>query len=191
MIANFNGMPSNCGTVSGYAAHRRHNQEPCEDCKRAKSNYRKAQYQLNKERENQLHKIWRESNPEKMEEYRQKWIKTNPEKNRETKNAWRKRNPEYGRLKEHIRRARLYSVENDGYTESEVLETYGTDCHICLKPIDLEAPRRTNQAGWENGLHLDHLVSVAKGGSNTLENIRPAHGICNTRKGAKVRSTDG
>jgi len=33
-------------------------------------------------------------------------------------------------------------------------------------------------------LHIDHLVPLAKGGSDTLENVRPAHGICNLRKWA-------
>jgi len=120
-----------------------------------------------------------------MDEYRKTWIEANPDKNRNTKNSWGKRNPEYGRLKEHRRRARMYLVENEKYTEAQVLETYGLNCHICLQPIDLNSPRRTNKDGWENGLHLDHLVSIAKGGSNTLENIRPAHGLCNTKKGSK------
>ena len=185
MTASSYSTPINCGTASGYVVHCKRNQEPCEACKKAKSDYRKSQYQNNKTREKELHTAWRKANPEKMDEYRKTWIKANPDKNRETKNAWRKRNPEYGRLQEHRRRARMYLVENEKYTEAQVLETYGLNCHICLQPIDLNSPRRTNKDGWENGLHLDHLVSIAKGGSNTLENIRPAHGLCNTKKGSK------
>lgn len=208
-------LTNKCGTYTGWHAHNKSKERPCDLCRKARNEYlaiwreknknrlkeKQARYyldnkkhlreqgrnyyQAHKQESYNQNKAWRKANPEKMAEYRKKWIEANPEKNRETKAAWSKRNPESKRLIEHRRRARMYAVENEKYTEAQVLEAYGTDCHICSKPIDLEAPRRTNQAGWENGLHLDHLVSIAKGGSNTLENIRPAHGLCNTKKGAR------
>lgn len=208
-------LTNKCGTYTGWNAHNRSKEAPCDPCRKARNDYlakwrevnkkalkekqskyyldnkerlreqSRSYYQAHKQETYENTKAWRKANPEKAAEYRKKWIEANPEKNREAKAEWYKRNPEYGRLKQHKRRSRMYSVENEKYTEAQVLEAYGTDCHICLEPIDLEAPRRTNREGWENGLHLDHLVSIAKGGSNTLENIRPAHGLCNTKKGAR------
>lgn len=32
----------------------------------------------------------------------------------------------------------------------------------------------------------DHVVPVAAGGTDTLDNLRPAHAHCNKRKGARV-----
>ena len=72
------------------------------------------------------------------------------------------------------------------YSDQQVLETYGTNCHICSLPIDLDAPRKTGDPGWEKGLHIDHVYPLSKGGLDTLENVRPAHGKCNVIKWATV-----
>jgi len=53
-------------------------------------------------------------------------------------------------------------------------------------PIDLSAPRQCGKPGWDNGLHIDHLYPLSKGGSDNLDNVRPAHGRCNVIKSAKV-----
>ena len=83
-------------------------------------------------------------------------------------------------------RAVYYNALHVPYTKSEVLERYGNICHICQEPIDLNAPKRVGYKGWEAGLHLDHVIPLARGGDDTIENIRPSHGICNIRKGATL-----
>jgi 5-methylcytosine-specific restriction endonuclease McrA len=103
---------------------------------------------------------------------------------RKQKKFWAK-NPEKAQAFNRKRRARVNNVEHIPYTKDEVLERYGTDCHICGTPIDLKAPRGSGKKGWERGLHLDHLIPISKGGPDTIENIRPAHGVCNLSKGAK------
>jgi 5-methylcytosine-specific restriction endonuclease McrA len=80
------------------------------------------------------------------------------------------------------RRARKKSVESDKYLESDILHIYGIECHICQETIDLSAPKKVGTTGWEKGLHLDHVIPLSKGGSDTVDNVRPAHGICNVRK---------
>ena len=65
---------------------------------------------------------------------------------------------------------------------------YGSDCHICLNPIDLLAPRQPGIKGWEYGLHIDHVIPLSKGGPDTLGNVRPAHGSCNVKKHANTLS---
>lgn len=60
-----------------------------------------------------------------------------------------------------------------------------SDCHLCKRPIDLLAPRSTKYIAWENGFQIDHLIPISKGGVDTLENIRPAHGLCNISRGNK------
>jgi hypothetical protein len=51
-----------------------------------------------------------------------------------------------------------------------VLLTYGTTCHLCLEPGATSA---------------DHLVPRSRGGDDSLENLRPAHTLCNSRRGAR------
>ena len=80
------------------------------------------------------------------------------------------------------RRALKLKNGHEGYTEVEVLHNYGTNCYLCDMPIDLNAPRKVGLPGWETGLHLDHFIELSKGGSDTLSNIRPTHGLCNLKR---------
>jgi 5-methylcytosine-specific restriction endonuclease McrA len=75
------------------------------------------------------------------------------------------------------------------YTEQEVLDTYGSNCHLCSEPINLEAPRKSGHEGWEQGLHIDHFISLKDGGADSLNNVRPSHGVCNLRKGSTSNSS--
>lgn len=49
------------------------------------------------------------------------------------------------------------------------LATYGTVCHLCGRPGATTA---------------DHVVARAAGGTDSLDNLRPAHLSCNSARGA-------
>lgn len=74
---------------------------------------------------------------------------------------------------------------SEPYTESQVLELYGTNCYLCDLPIDLNNPRGSGKEGWRSSLWIDHFIPVAAGGADTIDNVRPAHGWCNMSKNAK------
>jgi 5-methylcytosine-specific restriction endonuclease McrA len=93
---------------------------------------------------------------------------------------WRFRTPNARR---HFRRN---NTAPGDYSEKDVLEVYGLDCHICQTPVDLNAPRKVGKPGWEKGLHIDHVYPLSKGGLDTLENVRPSHGKCNIIKWATI-----
>lgn len=84
------------------------------------------------------------------------------------------------------RAKRLSILSNNTILEKDILKKYGTDCHICKKPINLNAPRQVGKPGWENGLHIDHVIPLSKGGPNTIENTKPSHGYCNITKNATL-----
>jgi predicted HNH restriction endonuclease len=141
-------------------------------------------------------KAWRKANPDKwhlqQKKYREKhpdanknWVASNSEKVREYKKKWDKENPDSLVEKTNRRRARKLQAEVEKFTEKQVLEKYGIACHICQGDIDMAAPRKTSKKGFELGLHIDHVIPLAKGGSHTLANVRPSHAICNLRKGAR------
>ncbi len=90
-------------------------------------------------------------------------------------------NKERRRADNRLRRARKNAVVSEKYTKQDVLDKWGTDCHICKQPIDLSAPRVGS-----NGLHLDHVIPISKGGPDTLSNVKPAHGRCNISKHNKL-----
>lgn len=66
-------------------------------------------------------------------------------------------------------------------SHEQVVREYGTDCHICQQPIDLDLPRTSKL-----GLTVDHLIPLSRGGSDTMDNLRPAHWTCNRRKSDKL-----
>jgi 5-methylcytosine-specific restriction endonuclease McrA len=81
-----------------------------------------------------------------------------------------------------------FAPEKDYFSANTVIKTYGTDCHLCGGPVDLDAPRTPGKPGWERSLHIDHVIPLSKGGDDTLENVRPSHGKCNVRKHNKWES---
>ena len=144
---------------------------------------------------------WRKLNKEKYNETQRKytnsekprdrsWEKNNKEKVKEQKKAWALKNKkhinEQARLSDRKRRVQKQNNGFSKYSEQEVLIIYGIDCYLCNVSIDLNAPRQVGKPGWEKGLHIDHLVPISKGGPDTLENFRPAHGLCNLRKSQKL-----
>lgn len=127
-------------------------------------------------------KRYREKNKEAISLRNKNYNESNKDKVKEIKRKWLDKNPGIGRVYRARRKARLRGSTVEKYTTDEVLVKYGTDCHLCGKSINLNAPRRVGKIGWQNGLHIDHLIPISKGGSDTLSNVRPAHGLCNMKK---------
>jgi len=130
---------------------------------------------------------YRKSHPEVIARRDKRYYEKNKEKRAKQSKQWKidnpERNAEQNRRKEHLRRVRLLGNGASLYTEAQMLELYGTVCHLCSLEIDMTAQRRVGKPGWENGLHIDHLVPIAKGGTDSLDNVRPSHGLCNIKKG--------
>lgn len=192
-----------CGTTAGYNYHRYKNEITCQICRNAHALRRKESrrsnpvirekhranshewYRLNKEKRKKYIKE-RTLCPESREKVRlsaTKFRAGNKEKIRTWGRDWKKRNPDKVRRQSARRRARERDNGFEVYSEVQVLNLYGTNCYSCHEPIDLSAPRGTRFNGWEKGLHIDHLISIADGGPDTLENVRPSHGLCNLIKG--------
>ena len=69
----------------------------------------------------------------------------------------------------------------------------GDPCHICGKPIDYSLGMVTDPRTGKTRPHpmsfvVDEIVPVSRGGSPTeFANTRPAHWICNARRGNGTR----
>jgi 5-methylcytosine-specific restriction endonuclease McrA len=92
------------------------------------------------------------------------------------------------RFERYLKRG--FNPESNYFTANTVLAEYGTNCHLCNRPIDLNAPRKSGADGWELSLHIDHVIPLSKGGDDTLQNVRPAHGQCNLFKSAKIQGIE-
>jgi 5-methylcytosine-specific restriction endonuclease McrA len=106
-------------------------------------------------------------------------------------NAKKRRFTVAGATRTNRKRAIKFGVETEWYSPKQILDMYGTDCHICNKAIDLDAPRQCGKPGWENGLQIDHVIPLSKGGNDLIENLRPAHGYCNNIKNATMPKISG
>ena len=177
-----------CGTNAGYQRHCLDKTDKCEPCKKAHSDYLKKYYLKNSTKLKLNRKEKYIENAEYEKENARQWRLNNLEYNREYQRKHKKENPHLKRESERRRRAKRFENGFEMYKESTVLEIYGSNCHICLSPIDLLAPRQPGLNGWEMGLHIDHVVPLSKGGPDTIENVRPAHGACNVKKHAKTLS---
>jgi 5-methylcytosine-specific restriction endonuclease McrA len=145
-----------CGTSAGYHAHAWYKEIKCEPCLAV----RRAQ-----------------SAKDRVEHL---------ERTRESVRKYYEKNPEMSALSRRRCRARFFGVETEPYTVEEILDIYGTDCHICGKAIDLNAPKSSRYQGWEEGLQLDHVIPLAKGGADLIANVKPAHGKCNATKRNRI-----
>jgi len=148
--------------------------------------YKKHYRETNREELKKRKKQYYEANRKKREQYYEANREELNRKHRERRALNPEKTRESGRKARHKRRALKLNNGHSPYSETEVLAAYGTACHICGVPIDLDASRQCGVDGWENGLHIDHLQPISKGGPDTLKNVRPAHGKCNVKKGNKT-----
>ena len=132
----------------------------------------------------------RKNNKEKTLEYAKDYYQNNKEKvleyQKEYNKEYKQNNPHKAREYERKRRALNQRNIHKPYTEDQVLKLYGSVCHICKEEIDLLAKRSPGVSGWEKGLHIDHVIPLSKGGPDTIENVKPSHGLCNIQKSASV-----
>ena len=164
--------------------------ENCKACNRLTKNiYRKN----NLEKMREYQKEYRKNNSEKIKKYSYakkvrliKNIDQYKQKCKEYNHRYKSKNPEkikqMWREKDRRRRANIKQNGFERYTEAEVLKKYGTICYLCNIEIDMDATRLIGKMGWESSLHIEHVVDIAKGGPDTLENVRPSHAVCNLTK---------
>lgn len=153
-------------------------------CKRCNAAYRvenkeriaerKAAYHIaNRDRCNTLAAEWRAANPEKSKAAIAKWYRANREKCVAAATKWQKDNPEACRIRGHNRRSR----EAGGKLSKDLAERlYRLQRGKCACGC--------NQSLGDK-YHLDHVMPLALGGSNTDGNIQLLRRVCNLQKHAK------
>lgn len=98
---------------------------------------------------------------------------------------YRLRNLDKVQTRERAKNRKRRAGISEPYNELQVIATYGHKCYLCGREIDLLAPRKAGIPGWEIGLHVDHFIPISKGGSDTLDNVRPTHALCNLQKASR------
>lgn len=143
-----------------------------ENRERRKENERKS-YAANRDKFLSKNRKWKKDNPQKILVINRNWHRKNPSRSKELRERWEKKNPEAKRIRDRNRRARLLKSEGK-FTVKEwkdLCQKYGNICLCCRKP---------------NKLTADHVIPISKGGKNTIENIQPLCGSCNSSKHTSI-----
>lgn len=119
-----------------------------------------------------------------MKEYNKKYYEQNSDKIKESVHKWNADNldkiREYHRKAEHIRRARIASVEGDRTITFELVYKRNNGiCQIC-----------SHECTKEDG-SIDHIVPISREGTHTWDNVQLAHLRCNIIKGTKIYAPEG
>lgn len=63
----------------------------------------------------------------------------------------------------------IFQAVSDGYLAPVVLDT----CHLCQGQLDWSTP---------GAIHVDHIIPISRGGTDSWTNLRFAHAACNLEK---------
>lgn len=140
-------------------------------------------HQKHLEQERQRKKQWAKDNPERNCAQTHQWKFSNPEKHAHMERSAKQRlfakDPEAFRLRHRIyaslRRARILAADGR-YTPLDILKIYAWQqgkCYWCKALVG-------------NTYHVDHIVPLARGGSNRPENLCVACQPCNNHKYTKM-----
>lgn len=119
---------------------------------------------------------WRSANPEKAKARSAAWKAKNLERDRATRRvalaAWRAVNPEAMRIHNQNRRANLSGGILSQGLSAKLFKLQKGKCACCSLPLG-------------DNYHLDHIMPLALGGTNTNDNIQLLRQRCNNQKHAK------
>ena len=137
-----------------------------------KRTYRAA----NVDQQKQNYRRWYQQNREKMREYERNYYRLRPEVAKKANRKWEVANRDKRQAIDRRRRARKQHAEGE-FTNQEWQALKASYNHTCLC---------CGQREPEIQLTPDHVIPLAKGGSNAISNIQPLCKSCNSAKGAKT-----
>lgn len=127
-------------------------------------------YERNRVRHLETGRRWRAANRARANELSRLQAQRNPEARREAYRRYRQRHPDQVRAVTAARRARKRAAVGSHTLREwrELLKSSGHRCAYCGRG--------------DVALTEDHIVPLARGGSDSIDNIAPACGSCNSRK---------
>lgn len=71
-------------------------------------------------------------------------------------------------------RRRQREATDETIDRDEIWQRANGICHLCKLPVPRER------------FHVEHVIPLSAGGTNTADNLAPAHPRCNLKKGSRV-----
>jgi hypothetical protein len=136
-------------------------------------------YIVNHDREMERAARWRTEHGDRARAATARWQAAHPNERRAYKVQYQADKPEMHRADSQRRRARKRGATIGPVDEAQVFVS--GICYLCRLPIDmnLKYPDPMSKS-------VDHIEPLARGGTHTMDNLAPAHWLCNVRKGTKI-----
>jgi 5-methylcytosine-specific restriction endonuclease McrA len=154
---------------------REYNQRNYERHQEQRREARRDYYTRNAAAARQASRDWAAKNPERVAANKRHYAEMNRDKLAAYYREYQRTNVERRRASNAKRRAAIRSTTVDPVDYAAILVEHGMTCHLCGASIESF-----------DDLHFDHVVPLSRGGTHTADNIRPAHELCNLRKGSKL-----
>lgn len=145
--------------------------------KSAVQQHARAKRYRERHRERNLARLrkWREDNHDKAIAWLRDYRRANPERHRTEVREWQKRNPEKRRAQRHLRKCRQRSAEGR-FTGIDIKNILKHQRNKCAYYIDC------GQSFSNQQFQIDHIVPLARGGTNWPNNLQLLCASCNARK---------
>lgn len=126
----------------------------------------------NKDRKAAYQQLWKAANVDKNVEYRRKYNAANREKLAAARRAYKVANPD--KVAEYGHKRRATKNKSGGILTATDIRAIYAAYPTCLA------------CGSEDGLSLDHVIPIVRGGRNSIENMQVLCCRCNSSKGSKI-----
>ncbi len=146
------------------------------DTERAREANREGVRRYNKtEKARAKQRRFAKKHPEKARENMRQWRQNNPEKARAGDFRWKKNNPDKLRAIKHRARAKRLGA-NGTHTSTDVAD---------IRKLQRNRCARCRESLKGKKAHIDHIIALARGGSNDRKNIQILCASCNISKNAR------
>lgn len=150
----------------------------CSKCKECRLAYQKIYAIDNQEKVRAQKRSYISAHMKQYQEYQKRYNAENQEKKAISGRVWRLANPEKCAAMWRRRRARKSGAEGM-HTAADVRFIFDAQRGLCASCAE-----KLLKSG-KNRYHLDHIIPLARGGSNSKENLQCLCPGCNLRKSSK------
>lgn len=119
--------------------------------------------------------VWVAANKERVSETKRRYAERHPDRRKASKAAWQSSNADRMLAHGHNRRAKIRAIGGklSHDIRSRLMALQNSKCACCKGDLKKSKP------------HIDHVMPIALGGSNTDENVQILCARCNQSKNAK------